>query len=338
VLAEPVAIHWAELGGSSAGISAPWIDSDGHLTYVGYQHTTHVGDQATQQIDILIVDTDKRPSLVVGRTTIPLLAGAHFARFARVNNIVLVASGTDEVVLINVSNPLQPVRVGTLFVPAARDVQSVGTRAYILGAEGNIRTFEFDAAEHVRLLGAYDASGVVTAMRVVGTQVYLSDEAGFEIVDLANPTAPKWSDPVLDGVGATQIDVISDRAYLTRFGYAYLMGDSAIVTTIAVDNQSQPKLLEQRFYGSGRAVAFNDSLLVVVSGQRFPTFPHRGQLAIYRRIRKEDSNWANGHELFSPPADVAVEGTRIYVADAASGLRIYSFWFVMYLPFTNRLQ
>jgi hypothetical protein len=82
-------------------------------------------------------------------------------------------------------------------------------------------------------------------------------------------------------------------------------------------------------------IQFSGTALVSISRPRYPSRPQNGSVIVYKLPLLPSTESAR-IELPAPPAGGAVEGGRIYVADAASGMRIYRFYQQTYLPLMSR--
>jgi hypothetical protein len=333
--AQPITIFEADLDMPSTADPIPWIETADGYTYVAIHHTVRNGEQMAEKADILTIDTSRRPPIVLGRATIALPAGATAVRFARVGNTIFITSGTDEVGVIDVSDLLRPAHSGMLFVEDAVDVKGVGDRAYILSRSGAVRIMQVQTAAQMTLLGVYDGTGSVTDMRIVGSTVYLSGEAGFTIVDMRDPAAPMIIGALGPDTPVGAIHVTTGRANLLRYGSVFGAGWSALITVIDIEDPTTPKQLATMIYGGGVDVGFRGTSPVVAVRTRYPTRPLHGWIVVFGQPDLGSYVYARA-EVPSPPVGLAVERGQIYAATGASGLRLYTFELSNYLPWAQR--
>jgi len=333
--AHPAVVARVDRQASLPDILTPWIGIKENLAYVGYLGVRQANQEIYREFDLLILDLHAVPQpAVIGATSTRLLCSncPTFARFALANDTIIAAYGTDELVVFDVSNPTSPMPAGMVFVSdGAVDVQAVDQRVIVQGATNRMSILEIDMPGHARWLGAYTASGPISALRAAGNIIYLSSAANFEIVDVQNPAAPVQIGSCQTGEPGTQIDVTFGRVYLRRMAYAIGLGYRFAFKVIDISDLAHPSTVLEIFSSGNVATQFTGTALVVVGGQRYPTRPLNGSVQVYR-LPFPDAGWIAGDELPAPPHGLTVEGTRIYVADGASGIRIYRFYLPTYLP------
>ena len=335
----PIAITRVDRGGGLLDIASPWIEVHQNVAYVGYLAVKQSNETVFQELDILVLNLENAPHpAVIGATSASLQCGkcARFARFAFANDTILAAYGTTELLLFDLGDPFSPVAAGTVFISGgAVDVQAAGQRVYVQGAIDRVTILEIDTAGHARWLGAYTASGPLSTLRAAGNIIYLATDANFEIVDALAPAAPVQIGSCQVERLSTRVDAVSGRVYLRSLAYVFGWGYTFAFETINISDLAHPSPLGGVYLGSNVATQFSDTVLVAVGGQRYPNRPLNGRLLIYR-LPFPDAGLIANRELPAPPHDAAVEGTHIYVANGASGLRLYRFYLQSYLPLMAR--
>jgi hypothetical protein len=313
-----------------------WFEVDGHLAYVGLMDTSVVSGETVRDAVLLVLDTRYPPAQVIGRTQLRLASGSTYAQFTRVGDTVLVASGSDELMLLDIADPQYPRPNGTALVwGGAAEVRAAGERAYIRTGTGELRVYVVEPGGKPRLYGSYAPAGAAWDIHPAGTLVYLSGAAGFEIVDARDPAAPARVGGLPDEVGG-EIRVVGSRVFLVDHGQISGAGLSAVVTVIDASDPTQPQRLSQPIYGGAVDIVLGDGILVTANRPRYPFRPLHGWVALYWPPRSflplYESGLQGSSEVPAPPVALAVDGGYVFVASGPSGLRVYRFWMPRYLP------
>jgi len=95
--------------------------------------------------------------------------------------------------IIDVSNPLSPVRLGFLHagVSGAVSITVIDTTAYVATHSTGLKIIDVSNPQQPILLGYYDTPGYALSVDVVGTLAYVADSfMGLQIIDVSNPQSP----------------------------------------------------------------------------------------------------------------------------------------------------
>jgi hypothetical protein len=129
-----------------------------------------------------------------------------------------IGSGT-AVVVVDVSDPTRPVRVGLADTPDyVQDVTIEGSYAYVADGWAGLRIVDISNPSAPVEVGFYDTSGYSVGVAVTGRHAYVADYTeGLVVLDISNPQAPtevgryRFLEPVA-------ISVVGSYAY-TADGY-----------------------------------------------------------------------------------------------------------------------
>lgn len=137
-------------------------------------------------------------------------------------NHAYVAAGRAGLVVIDISNPADPKKIGSKTGVSARALAVSGQfayvldREYLLDREEAMLVFDISDASNPQRVGFMPFSGGMS-IAVSGDYAYLIEESGMTVIDIANPAQP-----------AAVRHYLSDGAYLVGFGvtaienYAYV--------------------------------------------------------------------------------------------------------------------
>ncbi len=190
-----------------------------------------------------------------------------------------VAIDGNGLLVLNVSNPSQPFRIGGLDTPGrARGIRVAGNLAYVADDTAGLQVIDIsDPSKPVRL-GGYDTSGQARAVAVLGTTAFVADaDQGLQLVDVSNPAQPVLLGTydtsgnaedvqivgstafVADGTSGLQLLDISNQSAPRRLGsyvangpvrqvrvagdYAYLATDRAGLLIVDISTPTQPRLV-----------------------------------------------------------------------------------------------
>lgn len=157
----------SDIGGPLTGIIA-----DDRYAYVGEGGTTVVLDL-----------NDLSAPEPIGSIAVPL-------RNAALVDDVLYAVA-DDLRIIDVSNPQRPQLMSTVATPgAARDVQVIGTLAYIADGTGGLQIVDVSDPAQPQPRGRVDTPGNALGVALTGAQAFVADETSLQRIDVANPDAP----------------------------------------------------------------------------------------------------------------------------------------------------
>ena len=135
------------------------------------------------------------------------------------NNIAYLADGFGGVVIVDVSNPQSPIKLGE-FNEGGRTYGLCYSNdmLFVANYELGLQILNVEDPTHPTKLGSFYDGGNATGVTVRGNRAYLADGSdGFEIIDISNPEAPTeiaQGEEILFFDYYKKIQIIDDEAYL----------------------------------------------------------------------------------------------------------------------------
>lgn len=155
-----------------------------------------VGNDGSCTITVTNSSFSDTATLVV-RTFAPTALSAipipGYANNVDVNNgFAYVAAGATGLQIVDVSNPSQPVIVGSQDTPGnANDVRVVGALAYVADGSAGLQVIDISDPVHPTIVGSVDTPGEAQDVMIEGTRAYLADGiTGLQIIDISNAAGP----------------------------------------------------------------------------------------------------------------------------------------------------
>lgn len=337
----PRVVEWSSRNEYVQAIVTPWLEVRGSLAYVGFMASLPGAEAPCGRWYALrVIDRAAAPypRVIGGADTLPMMPGlcGSYVRFALVGDLVLAANGTGEVIVFNVSRPGQPQLAGAFYVgQGVRELQAEGGRAYLLLGDATVSIMAPDASGQMKQLGAYTAGARVGGVRVAGGMLYLSTDSRFAIVDVRDPAAPALLGSYETGPASERIAVRGGRAYLSRYTYVAFAGWGHVLTVLDIGDPTRPALLQGGGLVARGDLEFGARFVAFANGPRVPSPAAAGALSVHRLPYAPGGHIA-ARALSSPPADIALDGQRIYVAGGRGGLRTYELADQIYLPLGAR--
>ncbi|MBN1888095.1 MAG: carboxypeptidase regulatory-like domain-containing protein [Thermoflexales bacterium] len=217
-----------------------------------------------------------------------------------------VAAGEDGLRVIDVSNPISPTELGSCDTPgSARGVALAGNYAYIADGDSGLRILDVSDLASPAELGFYDTPGRAYGVTLSGTLAYVADEGGgLRILDVSDPASPAELG-ACDTPGLAHSVALSGR-------YAYVADGGGGLRVVDVSNPASP--IEADHYdtlGYACDVAVSGRYVYVANGR---------ELFIVDLLDPNASSvWPFDTQ---DAADVAVSGSRAYVAAEGDGLHV----------------
>ena len=108
---------------------------------------------------------------------------------------------------LDITDPLQPVRMASVIMPNAFDVMAIDASMLYVLHQGQLQVYD---AEELDLLRTVEGDGRVYDQALLGQQLYLMTEKGLEVVDVSTPHSPSRVG-TLPGQASGRIAVSPDR-------------------------------------------------------------------------------------------------------------------------------
>jgi len=105
-----------------------------------------------------------------------------------------VAAGYDGLVIYDITEPHNPVKLGQLETYYAYDVAVNGNHAYVADYEGGLRIIDISTPAAPSLVATYPTSDYAYGLDVAGSYAYVAiDSGGLEIINIATPSTPTFA-------------------------------------------------------------------------------------------------------------------------------------------------
>lgn len=232
--------------------------------------------------------------------------------FTVVGRYAYLAASDAGLVILDVTNAREPVRVGGLETGWARGVCVVGNLAYVGSGPYGLQIIDVSHPERPVAVGGWvgapadqrSAGGV----QVIGHLAYVADgEAGLDVFDVGNPARPVRLGGCLTGGQADAVQVVGTFAYVT--------GYDAGLRVVDVSDPAHPVPLGS--YATGQITRG----VHVIGNLAYLANWHFGLEVI------DVSNPANpvrvgGYEAFGAAQGVQVFGNLAFVANGGNGVQI----------------
>lgn len=242
--------------------------------------------------------------------------GVHWVALA--GNRAYLACGAGGLRILDVSIPTQPVEVGRHDTPDfAEALAVVGSLVYIADHASGLRIVSVAVPSAPFEVGFLDTPGDAWHLQVVGGRAYIADHqrgnvpnGGLRIVDVSNPAAPFDVGALILGEGAHGVAIDGTHAFLAS--------DGGRLSIIDVTNAAAPVEVGSHPFN----VPGSEALKVVLDGGDAFVPLDLGELHIVnvsdRRAPAHRGVWSQ----LGKPLDVALSGSRAYLAVGGRGLAI----------------
>ncbi|MGC9395918.1 MAG: LVIVD repeat-containing protein [Anaerolineae bacterium] len=259
---------------------------------------------------------------------------------------VYVGEGASLVVL-DVSNPLQPSRRSQLPLPdLVGNIQVVGNIVYVANRYSGLQIVDVADPANPTLLGNYDTPGVAIEVLVANERAYIADgDSGVQIVDVSDVTTPQWIGAYKINGSAYTVQLVNDVLYLgdpnqglfildvgdpatpvlvnhlpqmiildiqVSGGFVYLAGQGLRI--FEMSNPISPTLVCDYYHGveSATGVQVNEGLAYVIT---------YGTLTVID-VSEPSSPIELDSVTVSSPTDLAIDKNFVYVAEYKGNVRI----------------
>ena len=224
-----------------------------------------------------------------------------------VGNYAYVADSNSGLVVVDVSDPLNPTRVGSYdTLDYARAVAVAGDYAYVADSNSGLVVIDVSDPANPTRVGRYDISGYTRGVALSGSYAYVADEVnGLLVVDVSNPANLTL---------VSRYDTLDYARAVTVAGdYAYVADGNNGLLVVDVSDPANPiygKRYDISGYVEGVTIAGGyayvaTGLGLVVVDVSDPANPYVGQY--------DTSGYA---------WSVTVSGSYVWVADGVNGLLV----------------
>jgi hypothetical protein len=164
-------------------------------------------------------------------------------------------------VTVDVSTPSQPVVVGSHEISDSVSGIVIRDRYVYTAVPGlGLRIYDISVPETPVLIGELDALGPIYDVALAGDFAFMAaGYAGMCIADISDPTAPRQIGSDADPVGATQVRIRGERAFL-RLEYL----DWGLAT-VDIRNPQQTRLTDFRLVRNARDLDLVDDIVYMLT-------------------------------------------------------------------------
>lgn len=222
--------------------------------------------------------------------------------------VALVAAGNEGVIILNVSDPANPVKIGQAFTEGnSRDIEVLNNIAYVADLWAGLSIIDVSSPKTPELIGELDTDGSARNLTIRDNHVFLADETnGLVIIDVSNSMSPRQ-------VGFLQTEIYD---VVLNGDVAWLAAGDSIVG-VDISELSEPEFLVQmRDPGGGTSwgidYAYNFIYLASSSAG----------LRIWNVLNPETPTEAGYENVPEMAVDVTVQDDYAYVCAYGDGLRI----------------
>ncbi len=139
--------------------------------------------------------------------------------------VTVYSDGSDGLVILDVTDPAQPVLLGKYAAFGARNVRVVGNLAY-LTAQEDLQILDTTDPGNIRRLGGYDQGGYGINVEVAGKFAYLTDApAGLQVLDISDPANIRTAGNYQALTPVTGGKIAGNIAYATDLQFGFLALD-----------------------------------------------------------------------------------------------------------------
>ena len=228
-------------------------------------------DPGVLELHILTLDEPAHPQRLGGISTMAGPAASAYGDkvVLRGNRVFLTntrqdaATGAylDALVILDIRNPAQPVRVGTLDGGDAYDLAVSGDRV-LMGDHNGIQVVSIADETRPTVLGWYETGGL-SPMAVSGSTVYLGRRrtAGLQILDLSDPASPRELGSLVTSGRAMDLALVGQHALLAE-------GPSGLQVLDVSDPADARRVGEYSFGSEVVAVEVGDRVAAVLVWDR----------------------------------------------------------------------
>jgi hypothetical protein len=324
-------VHKGSIAHGDGGAKLSWIFQvvvSGNYLYAA----SYTNGEGIEVIDI------SDPTTPTHVSTIGASQGARTVCIA--GNYAYVGSGQGSVEAFDISNPVLPVKVGSLNIagtsPFYFEAMSMqGNYLYFTAAANPNAFFIVDVSDPSNLSLLSTTTGVTGGLSlnypfslyVTGSYAYVGTSGALQVINIANPFSPIFAGLIKDGSGGAMLD--GAKSVFVSGNFAYVASElSNALEIIDVSNPTIPKHSASLFNGQGGAILAGPISVVIAGNYAYVVSKKSNALEIVNITNPAAPvhvgsliDGVNGGRLKSP-RQVVVSGNYAYVACYSSGLEI----------------
>jgi len=229
------------------------------------------------------------------------------------SDIAYLAQGEGGLGIYNLSNPSQPLPIGTYNTDgSAQDVQVRGNYAYIADKFSGLKIIDISNPVKPVLIGSVDTSGVATKLVLYGDYVYMADfNRGLLVIDVSDPAKPAVQ-------RAYDTDNFSLGVVISADGNTAYVADRSALLVFDISDKGVAPVLQHSVTTERDAysIAIHGNVLYLADGKTgLLVFDIGNQSVAPVLLTTIDTPGV--------AKDVLVDGETLLLADGTSGLAYY---------------
>lgn len=135
------------------------------------------------------------------------------------NDRLYVAGTSSGLVIVDISDPANPIILGDATSGVVTNVFATGNRAYVVNTDGELGIVDVSNSSDPSILGTLDVSSRGSGVAVVGNTVYFADpDSGLIVLNVSDPSSPDIIQTLSNTHGAWGICIYEDILYLGCHG------------------------------------------------------------------------------------------------------------------------
>jgi hypothetical protein len=142
-------------------------------------------------------------------------------------NLVYITGWDPALIVVNISNPYQPIQIGQLYNGSAEDIQVEAPFAYLTNYYGGIGVINISNPTNPQFVGGYNSGRLAMGIFIIGNLCYLANTTGgLKIFNISSPPDPNLIGAYYppDGYDSYAISIVGSYAYLVEdFGGLYIL-------------------------------------------------------------------------------------------------------------------
>ena len=218
------------------------------------------------------------------------------------NNYAYLASGEEGLVIINITDPKNPVKIKSLNTQGtANGITILNNYVYIANGEKGLTIIDISNVNNPFITGSIDTDGISKEIIVSGNYVYIADyDGGLKIIDITNKSIPSVI-ANFETNGLAQDIALKDNLI-------YLADDSQGLKIIDVSNPNSPTLVSSLDSHDALGVSISENYLYLADdekGLKIIDISHPSTPTILGMVTTDGSVY-----------DVNVLGDFVYIVDS----------------------
>ena len=222
-------LHVVDISDSSNPIIVGTVDTPGYAYGIAvsgsYAYVTEVLPGRVQVIDIR---DPFNPSITA---SLPISGYAY--GIAVSGSYAYVVVWETGLVILDVSNPSNPIIIASLSKPYLMEVFVNDTYAYVTGNDKDFSIVDISSPGNPTIVGSINTPGRTGGVFVSGTYAYVADtDTGFYVISIENPANPHIVGSILMAAAAREVYVSGS--------YAYVGGQNTGLNIVDITNPTNP--------------------------------------------------------------------------------------------------